>query len=56
MVVCREIKDSVKEGTQFKLMQRDGEEGETVGRVLGEGRKSRKGGLDVLHEIPLVQG
>lgn len=26
----------------------------TARRVLGEGRKSRKGGLDVLHEIPLV--
>lgn len=29
MLVCKEIKDSVKEGTQIKFMQRDGEEGET---------------------------
>lgn len=43
LLVCREIKDSVKEGTQFKFMQRDGEEGETqLGECWGKGGKVEK--------------
>lgn len=43
VLVCREIKNGVKEGTHFKFMQRYGEEGETqLEECLGKGGKVGK--------------